>query len=448
MVFDPDTKKFSPAPAEMQDLASGVVWNGYFLAQDRAYRMPDLAAVDPLPFPAPDTAEGAWSVDTKLTSDDTLILRQGTTFWRYRSGDTGTGLTHVRDFPIEGMGTPMVMNADGTMYGIRGQEYFTLTPGDESVRPIAIPGETAPRGTHFLTIDDQGLRWGGPTFGQTLFYLDTKTKKAANTLTVSDFGGEVYDVVVVDGIAYAVAYVGGELIRFDPNEKWDQIGHKNPRTIVRFGPDYIRPSAGVALGEDGNLYSGWLADYSHFGGLLAITDPKTGKSERFTDPLGPFGLEGVAPVGKDFVLIGTTTYGNGLGHRKDLPAKLGLWEKATQKAVFVRDFPNVGGVNTIVYEPASGIAAFLLDGKNLQMFDTRKREIVNSSPIAVNGGCLVRQGNGFLYAADDGLYTLDPNSRKTELVGKAPAKIEKLAFGGPDKAAYVACGVDMYRIKI
>src|SRR5205814_1085714 len=112
---------------------------------------------------------------------------------------------------------------------------------------------------HFLRIDDQGRLWGGPTFGQTLFYLDTKTGKAVNTRTISDSGGEAYDVAIVDGICYAVAYAGGEIIRFDPKAKWDQVNHINPKVLARVGPDYIRPSAGVAVGDDGRLYSGWLA---------------------------------------------------------------------------------------------------------------------------------------------------------------------------------------------
>ena len=57
--------------------------------------------------------------------------------------------------------------------------------------------------------DDRGRVWGGPTFGQTLFYIDAKTGKATNTRTVSDNGGEVYDAAVVDGVCYAASYAGG-----------------------------------------------------------------------------------------------------------------------------------------------------------------------------------------------------------------------------------------------
>ncbi len=67
------------------------------------------------------------------------------------------------------------------------------------------------------------------------------TGKVTDTRGVSNRGGEVYDVEVVDGVAYAVSYVGGEIIRFDPTQPWNHIGGVNPRVIARVGPDYIRP---------------------------------------------------------------------------------------------------------------------------------------------------------------------------------------------------------------
>ena len=59
---------------------------------------------------------------------------------------------------------------------------------------------------------------------------------------------------MIDGICYAVAYSGGEIIRFDPSAPWDQIHHVNPKTIARVSPEYIRPVAGVIVGPDGRLY--------------------------------------------------------------------------------------------------------------------------------------------------------------------------------------------------
>src|SRR5207237_2788381 len=103
-----------------------------------------------------------------------------------------------------------------------------------------------------------------PSFVQTLVYREPKTGKTVNTRTVSDSGGEVYDVAVVDGLCYAVAYSGGEIIRFDPSAPWNQIHHVNPRTIARVSPEYIRPVAGVPVAPDGRPYSSWQAKYGTY----------------------------------------------------------------------------------------------------------------------------------------------------------------------------------------
>src|SRR5439155_2997054 len=105
------------------------------------------------------------------------------------------------------------------------------------------------------------------------------SKRITNTSQISNHGGEVYDAAFVNGKIYAVAYVGGEVIEYDPDAPWDQIGGKNPRTIATVSPGYIRPIAGVVLGPDGNLYSGWEAKYGTYGGAVAITDPATGKTQ-------------------------------------------------------------------------------------------------------------------------------------------------------------------------
>lgn len=266
MVFDPATKAFTKAPDALQSASIGVSWNGFFLVGAQAFRMPDLADVMPLPYPVPDAKDGAFAVDTRLTDEKTLILRQGQRVWRLRAGEKK--LTLAATVP-ENAGGLLARNDKGEFFGVRGQDYFVLSSRKRKLDLKRIPGPAAPRPTHFLRVDDRGRLWGGPTFGQTLFYLDTKTGKIANTRTISDHGGEVYDAAIIDGICYAVAYVGGEVIRFDPEAPWNQVEHVNPKTIFKVGPDYIRPSAGVCVGEDGRLYAGWLAKYGEYGGAVS-----------------------------------------------------------------------------------------------------------------------------------------------------------------------------------
>lgn len=446
MIFDPATGQFSPAPENMQGVTAGVSWNGFFLAGDKAYRMPDLSVTETLPFPAPDPSKGAWSVDTRLTDEKTLVLRQGTAVLTCKEGDSA--LTTVFTMPQQGAGALLARSENGDFYGIRGQDYFVM--GAKRKRANAdlriIPGEAAPRGTHFLYVDDRGRLWGGPTFGQTLFHLDTETGKYINTRTISDHGGEVYDVEVIDGICYAVAYVGGEIIRYDPGAPWEQVKHINPKTIARVGPEYIRPQAGVTRGDDGRLYSGWLAKYGEYGGALAVTEPRTGKNRVFKNPLGPHGIAGCAPVGNGLVLLGTTLYGNGLGNQKNTPSRLGLFDTAAGKSVWTRDLPGIGSIHNIVYDAAAGFAAFLAGGQ-LYLLDPARREIPGSGPLfpdKVTSHNLALAPGRVLYARDETIYSLDLKTHRPSPIAQTPGKVAFLAFGGPKKRVYFSCGVDVY----
>lgn len=447
MLFDPQTKQFSPAPAHLQSASQGIAWDGLFYVGSKAYRMPDLAET-PLPFTPPDVNLGDWNVDLRLTSPDTMVLRQGLTVWELKRSEKTP--QKVLTMNQRGGGALLARSEKGIYYGIRGQDYFTLSPQKTEAELRIIPGEAAPRDTHFLRVDDRGFLWGGPTFGQTLFYLNTKTKRYINTRTISNHGGEVYDVAVIDGVAYAVAYAGGEIIGFNPNEPWNQVEYKNPRPIANVGPDYIRPAAGVAVGHDGRLYAGWLAKYGTYGGLLSITDPATGATEKFKDPLGPHGLFGLAIVDESLVLLGSYTYGNGLGYQKDVPSKLGLWDAAKSQLVDVHEFPGAVGVGQIAFDPHSRMALFLVNSSVLHIYDVASRKLLTTAPIekGINTSCLYWKEGQFLFGRGDTLYRFDVNTKRSTPMVKTPAAIQKIACGGPDNGIYLSCGVDVYRVKL
>src|SRR5213076_338199 len=93
----------------------------------------------------------------------------------------------------------------------------------------------------------------------------------------------------------AVAYVGGDVIEYDPIQPWDQLGGKNPRTIAHLTTKgYIRPTAGVRVGPGGLLYSGWMASYGKYGGAIAVTDPKSGATKLIENPLGEQAITALA----------------------------------------------------------------------------------------------------------------------------------------------------------
>lgn len=453
-VFDPATKRFTPVPAGLNVGDSrAAAWDDFLILGNNVYRMPDLAPADPLPFPAPDPKRGAWTADPRLTSKKTLVLRQGQTVYRFRKGDAA--LTEWMTLPRRGVGALFAASEkSGALLGIRGQDFFAVRKGDRAVALRRIPGESAPRATMFLRADDRGRVWGGPTFGQTLFYLDTKTGKTVNTSTVSDHGGEVYDVAVIDGVCYAVAYVGGEVIRWDPAQPWDQVNHVNPKTIAKVGPAYVRPEAGVIVGPDGRLYSGWLAEYGKFGGALAATDPKTGKTEIIQDPLGPHGLSAVALAeGGRLALLGTTIAGNGLGEQKGASAAFGVWDLTAGKRLFSRTFDGAHSVPGIAADPKTGRAVVHIvtgDGGRLWLFDVERRAFAGNGPALpdpVNGGSLCADAarGRALYGSGNALRSYDFASGRAADLAMLPDPVSRIAVS-PDGKIYASGGVNVFAV--
>lgn len=445
LLYDPATKKFRPAPKQVSGGVPGIVWNGYFLAGRQVFRGKELEEVSPAPFPTPSADKGMWSFNTSATTSDTVFMQQGTAVYRHKIGDKG--LTLMCDINTRGAGL-RAATEKGDLLGVRGQDYFVVKPGDKDVTLRPIPVESGPRQTMFLRVDPKGTLWGGPTFGQTLWHMDPKAKKTVNTATISDAGGEVYDVGFVNGKIYAVAYAGGEVIEYDPSQPWDQWNHKNPRTIANVGAKgYIRPEAGVTVGPDGKLYSAWLAQYGKYGGAVSITDPKTGATELIENPLGEQGLDGVIADGS-VAYVGSTLSANGLGNKKGEWARFGVVDLASKKTVFQHEFEGASHVRVLAYDAQSKRVALSVGGKPT-LFDTAKREFITELPDAmtVGGRSVAAPGDGtVIYGSGKSVVRLDMRTGKTTTIAEAKDNVENVA-AGPDGKLYISCGVDVYAVK-
>lgn len=446
LLYDPATKQFSPVPPQLQGVSMAVTWNGYFLAGNRAFQGEALEEVKPIPFPTPPVEKGGWGVDTYMTTQDTLYLRQGYALYRFKKGDSA--LTLVADIDLRG-GRPLAGTREGWLVGVRGQDYFVLKPGDKELRLRPIPVESEPRPTHFLEADDRGRVWGGPTFGQTLFWLDPRTKKAVNTSTICDAGGEVYDVTFHKGNVYAAAYAGGDIVKYNPDEPWDQWNNKNPKTIASVGKNgYIRPTGGIITGPDGKLYSGWMAKYGTYGGAVAITDPETGQTELIENPLGEQAVVGLA-VDERFAYIGTSLGANGLPNKTGEAPRFGILDLKTRQVVFTQEFAGHAHVGGIVYDAQTRRVTVVVGGR-LRLFDTERRafvELPQDGLPGVNGGAIQGRGDGKVYyASGKTVVELDMATGKATRVGEAPNSITHIAVGG-DGTVYAACGADVYRYR-
>jgi len=445
LIFDPITKKFGAAPPKISNGVSGAVFAGYFLAGRQVFDGKTLDDISPAPFPTPPADKGVWSFAGSMTTRDTVYMQQGRALYRYKVGDKD--LTLLCDLDLY-RGGIRGASSKGWVLGLRGQDYFAIKPGDRQIEIKPIPGESGPRQTLFLRVAPDGKLWGGPTFGQTLWWMDPATKKYVNTNTICDAGGEVYDVGFVNGKVYAVAYAGGDIVEYDPSQPWDQVGMKNPRVIKRISTNgYIRPEAGVTVGPDGKLYAGWLAKYGVYGGAVSITDPKTGDTELIENPLGEQAVTGVAADGR-FVYVGTSLSGNGLPHKKGEWARFGMVDLATKNVVYQHEFEGCHGTDVLGYDPKSNRVALSVGGK-LTIFDAAKRELVTGLKDLpnVSGRSVAMPGDGTIcYASAKSVVRLDVGTAEASTIVEAPATVNNVA-SGPDGKLYISCGVDVYAVK-
>jgi len=445
VLYDPTTKRFEPIPPPLEGVGGGVTWNGYFIAGSRVFKGKSFEVVDPPSFPTPPADKGGWQVDLYLTSEDVLFLRQGNAIYRYAKGDQA--LRVMSDIELRG-GWLLAAAKGGEVLGVRGQDYFVIKPGDQDLTLKPIPVESGPRPTLFLEADSRGRLWGGPHFGQTLFWMDPRAKRSVNTGAVCDAGGEVYDVAFINSKVYAASYAGGDITEYDPDQPWDQWNHKNPKPLARVGPAYIRPTGGILAGPDGKLYSGWMAQYGRYGGAVAITAPATGATQVIENPLGEQAVEGLA-VDERFAYVGTSLGANGLPSKPDESPHFGMIELATGTVPYRRAFPRASGVRAVVYDPRTKRVAMVVDGK-LRVFDPASRRFVRG-PAGdlrnVTSYSVAAPGDGKVYYGhEDSVIALDLQSGKAMAIAEAPSDITCITVGA-DGAVYVSCGVDVYQIR-
>jgi len=441
LIYDPATKKFEQAPPPLQGVSRGVSWNGYFLAGAQVL---DGKRLEPIPPPFPLPEGGNWAVDVNLTTDDTLYLRQANTVYRYVQGSKA--LEKLVSVDLRGGGI-YAATPKGELLGVRGQDYFVLKPGETQITLKPIPVESAPRPTLFLRLDEKGRLWGGPHFGQTLFGMDTVSRQVVNTRTICNAGGEVYDVAFHNGKVYAVAYAGGDIVRYDPDSPWDQWNNVNPRVIASVGErGYIRPTAGVLVAPDGKLYSGWMARYGVYGGAVAITDPATGATELVENPLGEQAVEGLA-VDEKFIYVGTSLGANGLPNKKGEWARFGVMDKNTKAVVFRQEFEKASGVRTFWLDASTRRLALSVDGR-LHLFDTVARKFVAVPSEAPRvGSRIVGLGDGkAYYGSGRTVVQIDMGRGKAVPVAELPAGVSNVAVAR-DGTLYASCGADIYRIR-
>jgi hypothetical protein len=448
-IYDPATKAWSDVPGLKPgtQFGVGVTWNGLFVAHDpRTGRIEAFADASLTPsttsvLASPDAAK--FSVDTQLTTPAVLYLRQGNALYRLPAEAREFDPVKLMDVDLRG-GRYVAVTRKGDILGLRGQSYFVIRPGASELKFRPVPSESRGRPSLFLEADAEGRIWGGPHFGQTLFYYDIASGKSVNTDAVCDGGGEVYDVAFHAGLVYAASYAGGDISCYDPAKPWDQWNHTNPRPVASVSPaGYIRPAAGIVTGPDGKLYAGWMAKYGTYGGAVSITDPASGKTELIENPCGAQSISSFA-LGAGNLYVGTGLDANGLPHQKG-PAHFGVVDLQTRKLTF--DYPvDASSVSRVTFEPKSSLVLFTV-GHKLRLYDPRSSKVV-VDPVAdlpdITGDRMLPLGDGtVLVGCGPRLVKVDPAARSFATWADLPVTAGTMAVGA-DGRVYFGSKADLY----
>jgi hypothetical protein len=290
-----------------------------------------------VPVTSPAAPAGSqWQVLAKSSTQDQLLLGTDKGHWYQVSSQNE--VVPVWHENLRGGEMVAVDSQTGQMIGLRGQEYFTAKPlaGEISWQTITL--QPSPVAIHFLAADPKGGVTGGPNFGQTLFRYDGARQLAQNTGQVADGGGEVYDGLWRDGKFYFVAYAGGYLGVWDPEQPWDQWHNKNPHIFVQYNAakygSLIRPIGGVVEGPGGKLYSGWSTAYGRIGGGLTEFDPKTQTSRVWTDEhFVPQMSIGKVAADERYIYGTTSNASNGMTSLNK-PIEFWVFDPQTEKVVY------------------------------------------------------------------------------------------------------------------
>lgn len=335
----------------------------------------------------------------------------------------------------------VVQLANGTWAGVRGQDYFIIDDVSGRFDLHRIPAEPPPNGIHTLVADDSGVLWGATTFGQTIFRYDPSDGMYWNSPVVCNQGGEVYGMAFAGGRLYMSAYAGGDHIVYDPEQPWDQLANRNPKTLRSVSPAFIRPTGRTVLGPDGGLYTGWSANYGVYGGALSRIDPATEQVEVWPHPVEGQQIAGVS-ANSVSVFFTTNGYASGLPYNEQVECVFAAWSMTgdiRSRHVFPRGV-KLGCV--LALESAVLVAA----DESIHIFDNGGREMIRSVECGHEVGAMVDLGGDEVALFGRRLTVLHLSSGRHRTVCELPGAVQTAAIT-PEGELYFGFETGLYKVK-
>ncbi len=335
----------------------------------------------------------------------------------------------------------------GNILGLLVQSYVYLDRRTGMVAHREIPLPRPGQGLRWLSSAPNGLIYGGPGLGQTLFSFEPRRNMLTSYDQVVDRTGEIYYGIPYHRKIYAISYAEAGLEMFDPSKPWDP-GEKvssNPRIILYIPKDQYRPEGGIHLGPGGKMYIGTQPDYGLVGGALSVFDPATEKLEVHRNIIPN---EQIAAVGADprYVYCGADSEGGEGSEPVARKAHFFVWDPQLRKIVFDHTFSDSGGIGAIA---AVRGHAYFVRGDQLMDYDSATRTLKPDyhfdRPRPVPSESLKAAQDGTLFGIlGDELARFDPSTGKMEFFPETAGHATSGLAIGADGTVYFGSNTDMW----
>lgn len=270
-------------------------------------------------------------------------------------------------------GVRWYLTGSRNLFGLRIQSYVYYDLHAAQVIRRRIPVDGLGQDVLWLRSSPDGLIYGGPTLGQTLFSYNPRNHELKSYDQVIDQGGEIYYAVPYRGKLYSISYIQATLAVFDPSKPWNQgdTADSNPRRILSIPDDQWRPVGGIHLGPGNKMYIGTQPNYGMLGGALSVFDPVTEKLKVYRNIVPGEEISAVAADSR-FVYCGADPHG-GMGS-KPVAARshFFVWDPALHKIIFDSALPTNHGLGGIAV--SRGHAYFVV-GDQLMSYDAHTRTL-------------------------------------------------------------------------
>lgn len=335
----------------------------------------------------------------------------------------------------------------GNLVGLRVQSYVYVNVKSGRAERRRIPVDGLGQEVLWLRSAPDGLIYGGPGLGQTMFSYNPKTRELKSYDQVIDQSGEIYYGIPYRGKIYTISYVEATLAVFDPARLWNQgdAPDSNPRTLLRIPKQQYRPVGGIHAGPGGKLYIGTQPDYGLLGGALSVYDPATGKLQVYRNIIPSEEISAVAADDR-YVYCGADPAGGGGSKPAATAAHFFVWDPATHRVIFDRELPGRRGFGAIA---AVGGHAYFVAGEKLMDYDSAAKKLepiyTFAKPRPVPLESLQAARDGTLWGILGGeLSHIQPSERKVTFYPETASHATSGLTIGVDGAIYFGSRTDVW----